>query len=84
MSLERRHVCNVCLVEPLDPEVAVEVGGRLAQATDGVVLQRVLDVDGEQSPDGARRQLKRKFSLSNISAYFSLTDDRNATFLLPN
>jgi hypothetical protein len=53
LSFEWRHVSDICLVKPLDPEVAVEVGRRLAQATGRVVLQRVLDVNGEQGPDGA-------------------------------
>ena len=29
---------NICLVEPLDPKVAVEVGGGLAKPADGVIL----------------------------------------------
>ena len=58
MSFEWRHMPDICFVKPLDPEVTVEVGRRLAQATGRVVLQRVLDVDGEQGPDGACGQLK--------------------------
>ena len=48
---------DVGLVEPLDPEVAVEVGGGLAQALVRVLLQGVLHVHGEQVPDRRRRQL---------------------------
>ena len=53
LSFEGRHGSDVGLVEPLDPEVAVEVGGGLAEPVNGVILQRVLDVDREQGPDGA-------------------------------
>ncbi len=58
LPLVRRYVRDVGLVEPLDPEVAVEVGGRLAEAHLGVLLQRVLHVHGEQAPDGGRGQLR--------------------------
>ncbi len=52
------HVGDVCLVEPLDPEVAVEVGGGLAEPQLGVVLQGVLHVHREQAPDRGRGELE--------------------------
>ena len=51
---------DIGFVEPLDFEVTVEVGGRLAQALVGVVLERVLHIHREQVPDRGRRQLQRK------------------------
>jgi len=38
LSFEGWHVGDVGLVQPLDPEVAVEVGGGLAQPVNSVVL----------------------------------------------
>jgi len=38
-------VSDVGLVEPLDPEMAVEVGRGFAKAADGVVLQCVLGLE---------------------------------------
>ncbi len=51
---------DVGLVEPLDPEVAVEVGGGLAEPQLGVVLQGVLHVHREQAPDRGRGELKNR------------------------
>ena len=50
---------NVCFVQPLDPEVAVEVGGGFALAGMDVVLERILHVHSEQAPDCASGQLKK-------------------------
>ena len=48
---------DIGLVEPFDPEMAVEVGRGFAKATHGMVLQCVLDVHCEQGPDCAGGQL---------------------------
>jgi hypothetical protein len=55
----------VGLVEPLNPEMAVEVGRRFAKAADGVVLQCVLDVHSEQGPDCAGGQLREGRDILN-------------------
>ena len=54
LSLVWGYMGNVCFVQPLDPEVAVEVGGGLAEAVLLVLLQRQLDVRGEQAPHRRR------------------------------
>ena len=53
LSLVWGYVGNVCFVQPLDPEVAVEVGGRFALAGVDVVLERIFHVHSEQAPDCA-------------------------------
>ena len=58
LVLVGRDLRHVGLVEPLDPEVAVEVGGGLAEAVLLVLLQRQLDVRGEQAPHRRRGQLQ--------------------------
>ena len=52
LILVGRHVTDISLVEPLDPEVAVEVGGGLAEPGLLVLLQGVLHVGGKQAPQG--------------------------------
>ena len=59
MSLVWGYMGNVCFVQPLDPEVAVEVGGGFALAGMDVVLERILHVHSEQAPDCASGQLKK-------------------------
>ena len=52
LALVGWDVCHVGFVQPLDPEVAVEVGGGLAESVLLVLLKRVLHVRGEEAPDG--------------------------------
>ena len=59
LSLVWGYMGNVCFVQPLDPEVAVEVGGGFALAGMDVVLERILHVHSEQAPDCASGQLKK-------------------------
>ena len=59
MSLVWGYMGNVCFVQPLDPEVAVEVGGGFALAGMDVVFERILHVHSEQAPDCASGQLKK-------------------------
>ena len=58
LPLVGRHVGHVGLVEPLDPELAVHVDGRLAQPLVLVLLERVLHVHRKQVPDRRGGQLK--------------------------
>ena len=58
LALVGRDVRHVGLVEPLDPEVAVEIGRGLAEPVLLVLLQGQLDVGGEEAPHGGGGELK--------------------------
>ena len=60
LALVGGDVRHVGLVEPLDPEVAVEVGGGLAEAVLLVLLEGVLHVGGKETPDCGGRELGGK------------------------
>ena len=64
LSLVGWHVGNVSLVQPLDSELAVHVGGRFAQPLLLVFLQRVLHVHRKQVPDGGRGELNLRLQIS--------------------
>ena len=66
LSLVGWHVGNVSLVQPLDSELAVHVGGRFAQPLLLMLLQRVLHVHRKQVPDGGRGELKSRLQISDI------------------
>ena len=56
----------VCLVQPLDSELAVHVDGRLAQPLLLVFLQCVLHVHRKEVPNSGRRQLKIKIKVRSL------------------
>ena len=53
-SLVLRQVFDVVVVEPLDFEMKVHIGGRLAESLLFVLFQSILHVDGKLSPHGVR------------------------------
>ena len=69
---------NVCFVQPLDPEVAVEVGRGFALAGMDVVLERILHVHSEQAPDCASGQLKKARIEKNHNSKITNGMDRHA------
>merc|ERR1719400_2272631 len=66
----RRSAGDVSLVEPFHPEVAVEVGGGLAQSVLFMLLEGVLHVRGKKAPDCGSREL------SDIQFLGELIEDR--------
>ena len=59
----------VCLVQPLDSELAVHVDGRLAEPLVLVPLERVLHVHRKQVPNRRSGQLKGNSTVGHFWLY---------------